>query len=799
MLLEETVALHVASESVVCWTTVVNYLRLELSLYFFLAVCNDPIMDCDEAAAAAPNGGGGGGPVFDATERRSSLSTCGSARFESFTEAVPLSLSSMAHASVPLDDGVLDGIKQVLQHTLLQCVNYAKIRHPSPNHHLWTFRDLSTANSCWTPMKEPAPQPLEFPLGLEKMKFCHSYSRNALIYLSSSAAATTTSGSFTAATAAHQQQFDDSNTLTLDHIHHWQQHPRVLGRISLFYTSTEPLTQGELDGTDTDNDMPACVLYKVMVEYRSLPATGNQQAVLAEELSMLSFGGSIDDDVKYGALAALYDPHAKYVLEIYSVRGKKYKFDLMDSTLGNGSIPTLSSGREADPCVKSLCVTVTNHRNEQTQQRQHKGDLAASTNGSKDGAIAVDIGGAIAVDTEPNGANKEPSTGSNQADAKTYAVTRMSLLLEGKPRKENDFSDLPSLDYIPNGIMASFLLLNPNPPAMVTSMPSGHTLLLDEAMAGRIYINGRYVTTWGQDPRIGSHGVALFGMDLHSIAVWHGRIVDYESLKTTYALLWHELLVDARVAEYNIASKLLHRLMRGKDPNDDMEDDDLYDDEYDQDESDINVTVDCLESQVLTDAKYDRVGIAPKALATKYGAIFGKDAFPCLPHEVEWLKSTVPGRRPVITPQRLINILRRGGYFDAQFTSNEFWFSETRPPEEGTEMKLVQAAIELLEQAGCDDVAVEQIGFTTSAIGDNYASKNFVCRYSEAAEQYSIHERFLSTPVGDYIGNNTDLTNLDADKVKAFMLGMYIAREHPDGRVLPRYMLRAKPGTLEKS
>ena len=81
-------------------------------------------------------------------------------------------------------------------------------------------------------------------------------------------------------------------------------------------------------------------------------------------------------------------------------------------------------------------------------------------------------------------------------------------------------------------------------PAMATATPSGQTLLLDPAMAGRLYINGRYVTTWGQDTRLGSHFPALFGMDLHSIAFWHGRVMDFDTLKIIYAQLLQEILAD---------------------------------------------------------------------------------------------------------------------------------------------------------------------------------------------------------------------------------------------------------------
>jgi len=651
-----------------------------------------------------------------ANERHSSISSSSSARLGSFTEAVPLSLSSMAHASLPLEDGVLDGVKQVLSHTLLSCVNYARIVHPP---HQWTFRDLCTSEFSWLPVKSDGP-PRDLPFSLTKKKFQHKYTRSAWIYLKPALP--------TGLTQAQEMQ-------------DWSNQIGILGCIKLHYTSTEPLTAGELNGTDVE-DIPPAILYKVVVEYRSLPATGNQQAVQAEELSMLSFGGSVDDDVKYGALASLYDECAKYVLEIYSVRGKKYKFDLMDATLSNGTVPRLPSTSEQDPFVKSLCVTVTDHSSMLQQQDQK------------------------------------------------YAITRMHLTLEGKVRRP--MKDLPPMDFMARSIAMSFRCLDPENRLTATALPSGHTLLLDPSMQGQIYVNGRFITSWGQDPRIGSHGVALFGMDLHSIPVWSGRIVDFEALKVAYGQLWHEILIDARLFDLNIATRLLNRLVTGKDGLEAEEDESSYDDQ-----DAINVNVDCLETQVLATPKYDVVGIAAKALATRFAIQYGKDAFPCQPHEVEWVKTLLPNRKPIFVPVRLIAILRRGGYFDAQKTADELWFStNVRQATESDEKELIGEAIHLLEKAGCEDITPEQVAFAASndtgygLLPSNVVSDKSVCRYSEVRQQYCVHEGYLTASVADY--GETPGDQKENKRLKAFLLGMYMAQAHPDGGLLPRYLLRNK-------
>lgn len=81
----------------------------------------------------------------------------------SFTEAVPLSLSSMAHMTIPLSDGVLDGLKEVIQHTMLACINYAR-QTKAPGQ--WMFGDIHLSNDplrgrLVKANKEKLPTPLQ--------------------------------------------------------------------------------------------------------------------------------------------------------------------------------------------------------------------------------------------------------------------------------------------------------------------------------------------------------------------------------------------------------------------------------------------------------------------------------------------------------------------------------------------------------------------------------------------------------------------------------------------------------------
>jgi hypothetical protein len=770
-------------------------------------------------------------------------------RYDTFTEAVPLSLSSMAHLNVPLTDGVVDGIIQVIHHTVTQCVNYVRILYKYNN---YSYNDITTTPYAWIPMKVDEPNQKLLPQSLQRMNFNHQYTRNAWIYLKSKVPTSIPNNTFTEQTerTMWKEHGDDWNTMTSgtststssSSSGTMNYYDGIIGRITLMYCTTEPLTPGELDGTDVTDDCPPCILYKIIVEYRSLPPTGNHHAVQAEELSMLSFGGSIDDDVKYGALASLYDDLGKYVLEIYSVRGKKYKFDLMDSTLANGTVPhlpinqqgnnnsstsgtsgtttTTSSNNKVDPFLKSLCVTVTDHDQQppfllsssspiETDVTMKDEDISSSNNNNSN-----NNNNSQADDIDQH--TSSTSSNKNRLIMKGNAVTRMYLTLEGKLRSpyhninnktsvttntnttDTPALDLPAFDYIKNVISYAFIRLNPKPSEMVQASPSGHTLLLDPDVAGHVYVNGRYAMTWGDDNGTSaSHGTALFGMDLHSIPFWNGRIIDYELMKQSYALLWHEILIDAKLQHLNLASKLLHRLMKGIDPNTDIVDDDdnddaLYDTDLDDDNDNIDVHQDCLESLVLAAPNYDRVGIAAKALATRFAIDFGKMAFPCLSHETEWVHRTLPNRQPIVVPQRLINILRRGGYFDIQKTADLLWFTESRPVREEYEIEIINIAVQYLEEAGCTDVDADNIMIISAPVADNVVAKDAVCRWDPTTEQFFVHEDFLKLSINDLIGVNTGETTPQI--VKGYLLGMYIAKAHPVGfgRILARYLVRNK-------
>ena len=244
--------------------------------------------------------------------------------------------------------------------------------------------------------------------------------------------------------------------------------------------------------------------------------------------------------------------------------------------------------------------------------------------------------------------------------------------------------------------------------------------------------------------------------------------------------------------QLNVGTKLLHRLMTGHDPvNEEDDDDDNNNTDDDVDERPADTGMDCLESQVLQSTKYDPVGISAKALATRFKNEFGDEGFPCLAHEIDWVKDRLPGRTPVAVPLRVINVLRRGGYFDTKRTSDEVWFSESRPAKEDSEKELVERAVKLLEDSGCTDVKKSHIVFFSgSGISDPVRLKGLV-RFNRTMRQYHVNEHFLRMDLAQIKnGDGMSADDDDMPKARAFLLGFHVAQEHPDGNVLIRYLLR---------
>ena len=193
---------------------------------------------------------------------------------------VPLTLSSMAYlssSSVP-DEGVLEGLRQVVHHSLLQATQYT--------------HGAEVKATKWRAVK--VKEGVDLPEG-----FSHLYLTESFLYCKSGSATGSTND--------------------------WMSSTNVLGRIALHHACEKELSQEELF-MDEDTTSPV-VLCKATVEYKSDPPKGSIKARQAEQLSMQSFGdGTGDDMVKLGALASLHDRVGRYVLQVESMRGNRYRF-----------------------------------------------------------------------------------------------------------------------------------------------------------------------------------------------------------------------------------------------------------------------------------------------------------------------------------------------------------------------------------------------------------------------------------------------------------------------------------------
>jgi hypothetical protein len=615
--------------------------------------------------------------------------------------AIPLALSSMARLDADQDTpGSLLGLYSIVHHALLACANLTPQLLTNGSGDWRADRILSTGIQ---------PEALQTSLGFDQ-----AYVRQCFLY-----------------------DGTKLKELTAEAIAGWVTNPAILGCISLYYASQDVMEDDELvlsEDSDDDGDLPACVMFKATVEYKTVRrSSGNVQARQAEELSMLTFGASVDDDVKLGALSSLYDNVGKYRLEVSGVRQKTYTFDIADTVLSDGTVPTFPR------------QTKTGRRPSQESEKA-------------DGAVEADIDDR---DEDPFVKIVAVSVKDNPVTEATSNLTRLSLSLEGKLRPQA-LENLEGFHNTPRRLREMFPLIGA--PESVLAVSCGQALLIDREQASRVYINGKFMTRWGEDVRMGATSPALFGMEIsHSVPVWHGRVVDYDQVRRQYAAMWQELLVDARHANQNLASRLLSRLIKGRDPEDmvDGQDEELL----------VPMSDDCLESEVMASTKYDPVGICAKALATRFGQEYGTSAFPCLEQEAEWVRLRLGRNTPVIVPLRALKILRRGGYFDVQRTTQEMWFAVQPASIDEKEQKILEYAIAKLNKAGCDDIVPSRVVFVDLQDQLGAIQGKLMCRYDSTTKQYYVNRHVMEM------------------KEPALSLGLFLAQEHSDGYVLVKYML----------
>ena len=155
-------------------------------------------------------------------------------------------------------------------------------------------------------------------------------------------------------------------------------------------------------------------------------------------------------------------------------------------------------------------------------------------------------------------------------------------------------------------------------------------------------------------------------------------IADFDVLKRAIGTLIQECLVDASQGHKQIGSKLLNRLVHGKDSSMALvASGDVTDGAVVQSLSTPSLIAGaCLGSEVMSNRKYDPVGISCKALATRFSIMYGKQGFPTLACDERYVREKLgPHRNPIIVSQRALDVLRRGGLFDIATTEDKLWFS----------------------------------------------------------------------------------------------------------------------------
>ena len=279
-------------------------------------------------------------------------------------------------------------------------------------------------------------------------------------------------------------------------------------------------------------------------------------------------------------------------------------------------------------------------------------------------------------------------------------ITRISLLLKDDGSiAPDDCKGISSSEHTPTSssssresidastdphlaVMADFRLLNPalssvsNADIVGYGTTSKHELLLDPAEIGRIYVDGQLC-----DDEL-SLPCSLFGYDLVSVPTSRSKngitIADFDVLKRAIGTLIQECLVDASQGHKQIGSKLLNRLVHGKDSSMALvASGDVTDGAAGQSLSTPSLIAGaCLESEVMSNRKYDPVGISCKALATRFSIMYGRHGFPILACDERYVRERLgPHRNPIIVSQRALDVLRRGGLFDIATTEDKLWFS----------------------------------------------------------------------------------------------------------------------------
>lgn len=635
---------------------------------------------------------------------------------------------------------ISDVISSATDHTINSVVRYLEFFYPQNS---LGIRDLSVSHSTILPGEELSselheinpilPQDLELPPAQAKELiqhgYTHFYERKCKIQLSPGGMKMSLRNG--AKDSGQRWYTEDVSTLAL---------------LTFRYASKTKFITNNAK-VQNNNNLLLC-LFKT--EFRTIEISYDRNIVAAlEEKDMTTLSGkrntNFPDFLKLSTLAGLHNELEMHTVEVFSSMGKHYRFHCPCSDKNNDNLSS----------INSLKVTIT----------------------SEDPMY------------QDRGITK-------------IRIMRENLQLHIAKAKmiENPTFHLQLIEEF--RVLEMVISTNQNSDKLVArGTPSKHHILLDKSKIGRVYINGRFVTEWTcTNKKLATHCPALFGFDLVDINVVQDkdeviRIIDYHKLKASYAQAIQEILVDANQKYKNFAGKLLSRLINDHD-----------EDEIGQELDESKICASCLETEVISNPEFDALGISARALATHFSQIYGSNAFPCVKNEVHYVKDRIgPHRVPILVPQRAIIVLRRGGFFDLCETEKYLWFHDKGSHLQSHQLivaakAVVQNALLLIQQAekkvvdydsnanvtrAKDIIFVKHDSLCNGMTQMERISNKFMCRFNEEEGKFYVNEAalFMQLPSSSHNSYGSSLQE------RAYILGLYIVKEHQNPQVLPSYVM----------
>jgi len=290
-------------------------------------------------------------------------------------------------------------------------------------------------------------------------------------------------------------------------------------------------------------------------------------------------------------------------------------------------------------------------------------------------------------------------------------------------------------------VREEFRSLQISKPHLIVHSYSGGEILLHPHFVNKLFCRGVFVCTCQN----------LLGIDLDfKLSRDKNKPFDLHKLKSAYGRLLHEVLTDASQAHKNVALQLIERMKGCHLPT--------------------------LESDVITGSDFDPVGIAAKAIATKFRQINGNQAMPCRDQkDFQFIQKHLPKKIPIIVSQYLLECLYRGGYrrpleeLESHFTVDNDKNISSIDTHQPTTDAIITQAIRNLKLCGYENMITR---YSLIFVDHNrLASCKQLCRYNLDQNVFFINDLLLSQ---DYYGGvNASL------EFMAYMLGYHLSREHP--------------------